>query len=85
MILWYLVHHQGFEESLARNLGKQKCRYYEFHEGQLWKYEAVAELTSLTPIPTLFIEHGFALLEEKLVGWFFNQVLNKQFISQISD
>ena len=78
--------HQGFEESLARNLGKRKRRYYEFHEGQLWKYEAIAELTSLTPIPTLFIEHGFALLEGKFVGcFFFNQVLDKQFISQISD
>jgi len=77
--------HQGLEESLARNLGKRKRQYYEFHEGQMWKYEAVAEYTSLTPIPTLFIEHGFALVEAEFAGWFFNQVLDTKFISQRSD
>jgi hypothetical protein len=77
--------HQGLEESLARNLGQRKRQYYEFHEGQMWKYSAVTEYTSLTPIPTLFIEQGFALLEAEFAGWYFNQVLDTHFISQRSD
>ena len=77
--------HQNLEESLARNLGKPKRQYYEFHEGQMWKYFSVPEYTSLSPIPTLFIEHGFALLESEFSGWFFNQVLDTHFLSQRSD
>eukprot|EP00957_Ditylum_brightwellii_P053919 4084751-Ditylum_brightwellii.AAC.1 len=43
--------YQGLEESLARNLGKPKRQYYEFHEGQMWKYLSVEEYTSLVLDP----------------------------------
>jgi len=76
---------QSVEEALARNLGKPKHESYEFNEGQMWKYFGVPEYTSLSPIPTMFIEHGFALLEAKFAEWFFTQMVDTQFLSQRSD
>ncbi len=77
--------HQSIEESLARHQEKSKGQGYGFFDSHTWKQIKVPEYVDIEVIPSMFIEHSFALIKADFAVWFFGQVLVPDFMSQSLD